>query len=419
MGRYQKKEYEPRGEGDRLHVDLEIDIDRFEEMVSEGLHGLAVEIGIEVAESLLGDEVERRCGRKGQRRAGREIYRYGQQQGSISMQGQRVAIMRPRMRWIEGGEVELDTYRRLQKETRQDAVMRRLVRGVSCRDYRAVVEAIRKGRGISASAVSRSFVDASAERVRQLAERRFDGVRFVALFIDGVRYAHETVIAAIGVTDAGEKRVLALRHGATENARTCVDLLTDLLERGISNAQRLLFVIDGSKALRSAIAQVWGERAMVQRCRVHKLRNVEAYVSKKHWPEAKARIQKAYAEASFATAKKSLETTARWLALINPHAAASLREGLDETLTVNRLGVSGPLRRSLATTNMVESVFSRVRMMTSRVKRWRAASMRERWCATALLHAERGFHRIYGHAQISTQLLPKLDANASVITKSA
>jgi putative transposase len=315
--------------------------------------------------------------------------------------------------------VELETYRRLQKETKHDAVMRRLVRGVSCRDYRAVVEAIRRSRGMSASAVSRSFVEASAERVRQLAERRFEGVRFVAMFIDGVSYAHETVIAAIGVTEAGEKQVLALRHGATENARTCVDLLNELRERGISTEQRLLFVIDGSKALRSAIAEVWGENAIVQRCRVHKLRNVEAYVPKKHWQEAKARIQKAYAEPSFAAAKKSLETTARWLALINTHAAASLREGLTETLTVNRLRLSGRLRRSFATTNMVESVFSRVRMMTSRVKRWRAASMRERWCATALLHAEQGFHRIYGHLDIATQLLPKLDTDASVITKSA
>lgn len=419
MRRYQRREREARQERKPIHVELEIDVDRLESMISGGLQGMALEIGLEVAESLMADEVEHRCGPKRRRDPKRTAHRYGRQRGSILFGGQRVGVTRPRMRWIHGGEVELQTYERLQKERGEPAVMRRLVRGVSCRDYRSVIDAIRQGWGISAAAVSRSFVEASTARVRELAERQFDGVRFVAILIDGVAFARETVIAAIGVTERGDKHVLALRHGATENARTCIDLLTDLRDRGVSIDERTLFVIDGSKALRTAIANVWGEQSLVQRCRVHKLRNVKGYVPEKYWPEAKRRIQKAYADTNLQRATKSLQATARWLEWINPHAAASLREGLVETLTVTALGLTGPLHRSLSTTNMIESIFARTRMMTSRVKRWRPGNMRQRWCATALLHAERGFHRIYGHADIATQLIPRLDANAALATQSA
>jgi putative transposase len=419
MRRYQRRQGEARQERKPIHVELEIDVDRFEGMITKGLQGVAVEIGLEVAESLMADEVERRCGLKRRRDPKRKAYRYGRQRGSILFGGQRVGVSRPRMRWIRGGEVELQTYQRLQKEPGEGAVMRRLVRGVSCRDYRSVVDAIRQGWGISAAAVSRSFVKASTARVRELAERQFVGVRFVAILIDGVAFAGQTVIAALGVTDRGEKRILAQRHGATENAQACIDLLTDLRLRGVSTDDRTLFVIDGSKALRTAISNVWGEQALVQRCRVHKLRNVKGYVSEADWPEVKRRIQKAYADTNLHRATKSLQATAGWLEWINPHAAASLREGLAETLTVTALGLTGPIYRSLATTNMIESIFTRARMMTCRVKRWRPGSMRQRWCATALLHAERGFHRIYGHADIATQLIPRLDANAALATQSA
>ena len=417
MRRYQKEKVS--GSTNRAtHVELELDAEQFERMIVDGLQGMALELGIEVAQSLMADEVEQRCGRRNQRREKRETYRYGWQSGFIRIGRQRIGVSKPRVRRIGGGEIELQTYRRLQQES-GEPVMRRLVRGVSCRDYKSVVEAIRRSRGISSSAVSRSFVEASSEKVRQLAERCFHGTRFVAVLIDGVVFARETVVVALGVTDTGEKRVLALRHGATENASVCVDLLKDLRDRGVSSEQRMLFVIDGSKALRAAIRQVWGGQALVQRCQVHKLRNIQAYVPQKHWPEAKKRIQAAYAEHSYARARKSLESTARWLEWINPHAAESLREGLEETLTVTALGLTGAVRRSFTSTNMIESIFSRTRMMTCRVKRWRSGAMRQRWCATALLHAERGFHRVYGHAQIAAQLLPKLDAATTLATQSA
>lgn len=308
-------------------------------------------------------------------------------------------IIRPRVRTRTGCEVELALYERMQQGSGVE-VMRRLVRGVSCRNYRAVINAIRKGYGVSASSVSRAFVTASEERIRELAERRFAGQRFVAIFIDGVCFARQSMVVALGVTAEGKKVVLAMRQGATENSRVCIDLLEDLRERGVDTNERVLVVIDGSKALRAAVDRVWGDRAEVQRCQQHKLRNVESYVPEQHWPDVRAAIRRAYAAASYSKAKRMLQTTARWLDKINPHAAASLREGLEETLTVLRLGLKDRLRRCFATTNIIENVFGGVRLMTGRVKRWRGADMRQRWCAAALLHCEANFRAIQGCSQM-------------------
>jgi transposase-like protein len=396
MGQYQKKSDRSGTRGEELLLELRLERSELQQMIREGLQGLALEIGVEVATALLADEVEHHCGAVRKRDAGRNAYRHGRQRGWIAVGGTKVSIERPRARAMNGKEVALEMYERMQQHGRGEGVMRRLVRGVSCRNYRAVVEAIRKSYGVSASSVSRRFVEASAERVRELAERRFDGVTFAAMFIDGISFSRRQLIAAVGVTQRGEKRVLAVREGATENARVCADLLEDLRERGVDSNTPVLFVLDGSKALRAAVDRVWGERAVVQRCQQHKLRNVASYVPDHHWPDVAAAIRKAYAETSYQKAKRMLETTARWLDRINPHAGASLREGLEESLTVTRLGLRGTLRRSFATTNIVEGIFARTRVLTARVKRWRDGSMRQRWCATALLHAETTFRAIRG-----------------------
>jgi transposase-like protein len=412
MGHYQKRTQGTSKSGEALLVELRLNRRELQQMIEEGLYGLALEIGVEVAMALLVDEVEGHCGpvrkRDGQRRA----YRHGRERGWIAVGGAKAAIERPRVRTIDDKEVPLQRYQAMQQPARQNGVMRRLVRGVSCRNYRAVVDAIRKGYGVSASSVSRSFVAASEARVRELAERRFDGMRFAAIFIDGICFSGRSLIAAVGVTESGEKRVLAVREGATENARVCTDLLEDLRERGVDTNAHTLFVLDGSKALQAAVNRVWGERAEVQRCQQHKLRNVASYVPEQHWPDISTAIRKAYAETSYKKAKKMLETVARWLDRINPHAAASLREGLDETLTVARLGLKGRLRRSFATTNLVEAIFARTRMMTGRVKRWRDGSMRQRWCATALLHAETTFRAVNGCSDMP-QLLAALDRSSA------
>jgi putative transposase len=402
MGHYQKKDSVEGKSGAELLVELRLSREELVQMINEGLHGLALEIGVEVAEAMLDDEIERRYGAKGKRNRRRIAYRHGHQHGWIEVGGVKASVMRPRARLMAGGEVGLDLYERMQGGTRE-GVMRRLVRGVSCRNYRQVVDAIRSGYGVSAASVSRSFVVASEARVRELAERRFDGTQIAAIFIDGVCFAGEILVAALGVTESGSKLILGVRQGATENARVCTDLLEDLRDRGIDTTARTLFILDGSKALCSAVERVWGDCAVIQRCQQHKLRNVASYVPDKYWPDVCTAIRKAYAETSYSKAKRMLETTARWLDKINPHAGASLREGLDETLTVIRLGLPGRLRTTFATTNAVESLFSRVRTITSRVKRWRGGSMRQRWCITALLHAEQTFRSVNGCSE-----MPKL-----------
>jgi putative transposase len=268
---------------------------------------------------------------------------------------------------------------------------------VSTRDYEQVVDLARDGFGVAKSSVSRSFVRASAAEARALAERRFDGVRFPAIMIDGVEYAGETMIVALGITADGTKRVLGMRQGATENAAVCVALLEGLQGRGLDTSQPVLLVLDGAKALHAAAKRVWGPNAVIQRCQVHKRRNVKAHVPEKHHAELDRRLSAAYQETDYETAKRSWEGTAAWLGRISPDAAASLREGLEETLTVARLGLVGALRRTLATTNPIESALSVTRRVTSRVTRWRDGDMRQRWCVAGLLRAESKFRRIKGH----------------------
>jgi putative transposase len=264
---------------------------------------------------------------------------------------------------------------------------------------------------VTRSCVSRGFVRASAADVKALAERRFDGERFAVVMIDGVEYAGETMVVALGITEDGTKRVLGLRQGATENAEICAALLEDLRERGLDTGRPTLFVLDGAKALYAAVTRVWGKNAVIQRCQVHKRRDLKAHVPEKHWPELQRRLSEAYHATDYATAKASLEGTVRWLDRLNADAAASLREGLEETLTVVRLGVPGALRRTLATTNPIESALSVTRRVTARVTRWRDGDMRRRWCVAGLLRSEGKSRRVKGHRAMPA-LLKALEALA-------
>lgn len=288
------------------------------------------------------------------------------------------------------------------------AALRRMVRGVSTRDYEQVIDTACVGFGVGKSSVSRNFVRASAADVQALAERRFEGTHFPVVMIDGVEYAGETMIVAMGITEDGTKRILGLRQGATENAQVCTALLEDLVQRGLDTSRPTLLVLDGSKALHAAVKHIWGKNAVIQRCTIHKTCNVKSHVSDKHYPELERRLSEAYHETDYDKAKRSLEGTASWLARINPDAAASLREGLEETLTVIKLGVPDALRRSLATTNPIESALSVTRRVTARVTRWRDGDMRTRWRVAGLLRAESKFRRLKGHRGMPT-LLKALD----------
>ena len=387
-------------------IQLPLDRQELLELMQESLESLALELGMLVASSLLEDEVTRLCGLRYQRQVGRTYTRYGHQRGVATLAGQKVAMDRPRVRHTDGrGEVPLEVYAHLQSpDAMPRAVLRRMVRGVSTRDYAGVVELARNGFGVAKSSVSRGFVRASAADVQAVAERRFEGQRFGVVMIDGVEYAGQTMMVALGITEDGTKQILGLRQGATENAAVCVALLEDLQARGLQTSQPTLLVLDGSKALHAAVKRVWGENAVIQRCQVHKRRNIKAHLPEKHHAELDRRLAAAYQAEDYDEARKSLETTAKWLSRLNPDAAASLREGLEETLTVLQLGLSGALRRTLCSTNPIESALSVTKRVTSRVTRWRDGDMRLRWCVAGLLRAETKFRRVKGYRGMAVLL---------------
>ena len=356
--------------------------------------------------------VEQLCGPRYQRPSDRTATRYGHQSGFVCVGGQKLTIDRPRVRSTrpDEGEVALPLYDKLQQpEALPQAFLRRMVRGVSCRDYEGVVDLAADSFGVKKSSVSRGFVRASARSLRDWARRRYDSTRFVAVFIDGIEYAGETMVVAVGLDEHGTKQVLGLRQGATENAEVVKSLLEELVERGLKPSQPTLFVLDGAKALVAGVKRVFGRFAVVQRCQVHKKRNVQAHVAERHHPELNRRLHEAYSETNYAAALGQLESTVRWLAKLSPDAAASLQEGMAETLTVVRLGLPATLRKTLASTNVIESALGVTRTVTGRVKRWRDGDMRSRWCAAGLRRAEEKFHRVKGYRQIP-QLVAALDA---------
>jgi putative transposase len=410
VGKASRKQRRKRQIGRDRTVQLVLDREELVRMMQDSLTGFATEMGLKVAQLLLEDEVSQRCGLRYERTPERTVTRYGHQRGVAVIAGQKLPIPRPRMRYTrQCGEADLETYTRLQSpDAMPKSVLKRLVRGVSCRDYAGVVDLAREGFGVQKSSVSRSFVKASADEVRQLCERRFDGVRVPVIYLDGVQYAGETMTVALGVLEDGAKRVLGIRQGATENAAVCTALIEDLQERGLDTSEPTLLVLDGSKALHAAVKRVWGRNALIQRCQVHKKRNVREHLPEKHWEELSRQLHAAYNETDYDEALKRLRMTARWLDRLNPDAAASLREGMEETLTVVRLDVPDLLRRTLATTNPIESAFSVAQNVTRRVKRWREGDMRRRWCVAGLLRAESKFRRVKGYRHMS-QLLKALD----------
>ena len=371
-------------------------------MLEGDLHRFAIDLGLLVAGRFLEAEVTRLCGQRYERNPARQHTRYGHQPGFVTLAGQKAAVQRPRVRQAGGGpEVELSLYEALQSPNAMpEAALKRMVRGVSTRNYEEVVEVAREGFGVKKSSVSRAFVRATAAAIGELSSRRLDQQRFLAIFLDGVEYAGETMLVALGLTETGEKKILGLRQGASENAAVCTALLEDLRERGLDTSQPILAVIDGSKALAAAVQRVWGEKAMIQRCQIHKRRNVEAHLPEKQHDELRRMLSAAWHETDYDRAKKQLLTAVRWLERLSPDAANSLREGLEETLSVVKLGLPELLRRTLATTNPIESALSVTRTVTARVTRWRDGDMRRRWCTAGLLRAEEKFRRIKGFCHL-------------------
>ena len=369
---------------------------------------LTGQAGLRIIRAILEDEVTRRVGPP--HRPGPEsgAVRWGRQPGYVVFGGQKVAVTRPRVRTRKGKEVELDSYARLQHDgRRQRAVREGIVAGLTSRNYRRAVQSVVEGYGIEKSSVSREFVAASAAQLQELCEKKLGDLDLVAILIDGIHLGKQVLVVALGIQTSGEKQVLGLWQGATENTTVVKELLEDLVARGLNPDRRYLFVIDGAKALRAGIERVFGERAEVQRCQIHKRRNVKEHLPKSAQGDTDRRIRNAYAMTEYAAAKAELEKIFRQLERINPSAARSLEEGLEETLTVHRLGVGELLRQTLASTNPIESCFSIVEKVARNVKRWRAGDHALRWTATGLLEAEKKFRKVKGYRELDIAAPPE------------
>ena len=334
--------------------------------------------------------------------AGSAVVRWGQQRGSIYLADQKLPITVPRVRdQGERREVPLATYHALQTPRTDDlGLYRRVLAGIASREYAAAAEAVPEAFGLSRSSVSRRFIRASARALQQLQERALADQEWLALVVDGKTFGADQVVIALGVTRTGEKQLLGLVQTATENKAVCASFLRSLGERGFPLEQPLLVVLDGAKGLRAAVREVFGAHALVQRCQWHKRENVVRYLPKALQPTWRRKLQAAYAQPTYAEARAALSRLQRALRLVNASAAASLAEGLDETLTLHRLGVFPQLGTSFKTTNLIESVMARVEARSRRVTRWRTSDQKHRWCAAALLVMETQFRRVKGHAHL-------------------
>lgn len=329
------------------------------------------------------------------------IVRWGRQPGSIYLADQKLPIRVPRVRDREAKqERPLATYQQLQTPRSLDVgLFRRVLGGLSCREYEAAAEAVPAAFGLAKSSVSRRFVRASARALRRLQERRLDDAEWLALVLDGKAFARDALVIALGVTTTGEKRLLGLVQTATENRRVCASFLRELIERGFRTPAGLtgpLVVIDGAKGFRAAVREVFGDDVAVQRCQWHKRENVLSYLPKRDHAAWRRKLQAAYAHPTYADAKRALLRLIAELRVVNESAAASLEEGLEETLTLHRLGVFPELGISFKTTNLIESVMARVEAKTARVDHWRTSDQKLRWCAAALLAMEAQFRRVKG-----------------------
>jgi transposase-like protein len=389
----------------------------WEELQAEVEH-LTGEAGLRIIGAILENEVTQRVGPWHHPGPTAGAVRWGRQPGYVIFSGRKVGVTRPRVRTREGQEVDLDSYVRLQHDgRRQRAVREGIVAGLTSRNYRRAVESIVDGYGIEKSSVSREFVQASAAQLQELCEKKLDGLDLVAILIDGIHLGKQVLVVALGIEISGAKHVLGLWQGATENTTVVKELLEDLVARGLNSEHRYLLVIDGAKALRAGIERVFGERAEVQRCQIHKRRNVAEHLPKSAQGDTVRRIRNAYAMKDYAAAKAELEKIFRQLERINPSAARSMEEGLEETLTVHRLGVGTLLRQSLASTNPIESCFSIVEKVARNVKRWREGEQTLRWTATGLLEAQKKFRRVKGYRELQLlhrRMNPSLTQQAQV-----
>ena len=362
-----------------------------------------IPLGLQAVEQALAAEVTALAGARYARDDARpDVVRWGAQPGSIFLADQKVPLQVPRVRdRAAGHEVALTTYQQFQTPRALDlGLFRRVLGGLSSREYEAAAETEPTAFGLAKSSVSRRFIRASARELQRLMERRLDDREWLVLVLDGKRFATDGIVIALGVTRTGEKRILGMVQAATEHKTVCAAFLRELVERGFTTPRGLLVVLDGAKGLRAAVRDVFGDDVPVQRCQWHKRENVLSYLPKQDHPRWRRALQAAYAHPSYADARRALQRLIRDLRVVNESAARSLEEGLEETLTLHRLGVFPALGRSFKTTNLIETVMAQLERKTQKVDHWRTSDQKLRWCAAALLAVEQQFRRVKGYAQL-------------------
>jgi transposase-like protein len=374
-----------------------------------------IPLGLEAVHELLRQEVTALAGARYQRSGGVPGYaRWGSQPGSVYLADQKVAVTVPRVRNVRRDqEVPLTTYQSLRQPRRaEEAALRKILKGLSCRSYEACVEPVAETFGLTASSLSRRFKRASARKLAELQERDLSEYDLVGLFLDGKTFGDDEMVIALGVTLCGEKVVLGFVQTATENQAVCTAFLHGLVERGLKYAHGLLVVLDGAKGLRKAVDKVFGKKAAVQRCHWHKRENVLGYLPAGLKPVFKRKLSTAYEKPTYAAAKAALRRIRSELAEVNSSAAASLDEGLEETLTLHRLGLFKELGRSFKTTNCIENLNALIGQRTDKVDCWRNADQKHRWLATTLLDIEPRLRKVSGY-----ESLPRLRTALEVHTK--
>jgi transposase-like protein len=371
----------------------------------EGLLAFSTAAGLVVMQQMLTAELAGIVGDKHARLGSDRVGNWhGTTTGQVVLGARKISVERPRGRYVDGGEVELDAWATFASEDLlRQVVVERMLAGVATRRHVEIAEPVGQvaGRAVSKSAVSRRFVAATEAAVSELLGADLSGLDTAVLMIDGLNVAGEMVVVALVITTDGIKVPVGLRLGDTENTVVVKDLLADLVDRGLRFEHGILAVLDGSKALRKAVGKVFGTKALVQRCTLHKRRNVTGYLPEARRKAMDKRLAGIFANADAEAGLRDARRLAAQLKATHPDAAGSLLEGLEEMFTVARLGITGALRRSLTNTNCIESMISTVRVVTGRGKTWKDGEMKKRWIATGMIEAQRSFRRVRGHTQMA------------------
>lgn len=364
------------------------------------LRGFVIDAGYRVFLELLEEERELLCGPRYAHNGGRQAYRHGFDKGSLVFGGRKISVPKPRVRSLDGKEMELETWRETSAtDPLEERVMEQILAGVTTRKYSRSLEAAPaevKTSSESRSSVSRMFVARTKEQVKAYLSRPLGDLDLPVIMVDGTGLGDHLLLVALGIDADGHKHVLGVTEGTTESSQVCLGLFRNLIDRGLVVERARLFVIDGGRGIRSAIRTTFGGWALTHRCHVHKLKNILDHLPTHKRPWVRQMVRRALREDTAKKAKQKLLRLAKQLEEPHPGAASSIREGLEELLTLHRLGIRGPLYRTLKSTNPIENLQGSIKSFTRNVKRWRSGSMALRWCVTALSEAERHFRRIKG-----------------------